>query len=195
MSAVPPLAGGEIQIFHSDADPPITPTVCVDTTETGVLTPGTLDIVQLCRTKIRRRCSYDPPPTTITCSPTLPPGTTIVAVLFSTAFPLSSTCFNGQFTLTIRSAFFLQLSNGNFITCQVDTDFTDNLGSGTDCALSSPPPSATVSGATIIGGGTAVQATLDVGAFDVSICQDRAVKVVLAPSSVADRVTTPFTGS
>lgn len=190
MSTAP--TGAPVQEYVWNVDPPITPVAQSDFTETGVTTPTDVDVFQLCNVNIFRRFTFDPPVTQITCVPTLGPGITIQQVVAQTAFPLSSSCQVGQFSLVVRAAFFVRLSNNEFITCQVDTTYTSNLGAGSNCFLCGPLPTASLSNVQVDPSGTQITADLDVSSFDVCICQARAIKVTAAPSSVPDRVLPPF---
>lgn len=190
MQAMP--AGIPVQELVWQVDPPITPVAESDFTETGVATPTTVDVFQLCNVNIFRRFTFDPPATQILCTPTLVPGVTIQQVVAQTAFPLSSSCQVGQFSLVVRAAFFVRLSNNEFVTCQVDTTYTSDLGAGSSCFLCGPLPTASLSNVQVDPTGTQITADLDVTSFDVCICQARAIKVTAAPDSVSDRVLPPF---
>lgn len=173
-------------------DPPLTPVAESDFTETGVPVPTTLDVLQLTNVDILRRYTFAPPTTRISYRPALASGLTMQQVVGHTVFPLSSTCQDGQFSMVVRAAFFLQLSNNEFVTCQVDTTYTSRLGPGYGCFLSGPMPTATLNNIAIGGGGAVITADLSLSEFDVCICQTRAVKVVAAPADVSGRVMPRF---
>lgn len=184
--------GGVVQDYVEEMTVDLAPAAESDFVASGVSVGEAVDVIQLCSVNIFRRFTFEPPRTLISFMPPMPRGVTITAVLGQKAFPLSSYGTEGRFTLVVRSAFFLQLSDNNFITCQVDTSYAAELGKGSVCALSSPLPASTLTGVKVDPGGTSITAHLNTGRFEVSMSQHRAVKVVAAPDSVPDRVMAPF---
>lgn len=145
-----------------------------------VPTPSALDVVELLDQPVLTTFTFPATSVQVTC--TAPPGAPEVTAVFgAVAFITGFTCAaDGCIRLTVRVAFTVLGTDGNVRICQSDQIFEGSVGPGVDCTLAVPP--ATSVRGLVQAGPRTVQATLDVGSFQVTMGQRRSIRLLLAPS-------------